>query len=308
LRAELLRPSGGRPLLFLDIHHALADGLSQELLVAELAELYAGADPPEPARQFKDYAWWAREGAGARRLADDRAWWRERFAGPLPLTDLPADHPRPPRHTWRGETVSFALETGLLAELRAYAASSQVTVFAVVLAAWAALVHRLAQSEDVVIAVPVDARDLAGLPDLPGMLVSLLPLRLAVKGDEPAVDLVRRAQAVHVEAMGHRACNLGLLLADLAPPAAPERTLLSEITLSYMNFAEAAPAAGQPGGFNLLGLTRDSCKNDLGVFVRDLPGQMLVSLEYYADLFDRPRMERLGRQFQNLLEIGRAHV
>jgi amino acid adenylation domain-containing protein len=301
LRVELLRPAQGSWMLFLDLHHALADGLSQEVLLAELAELYAGNDPPAPGRQFKDYAWWSREGAGAKRLDEDRAWWRERFAGPLPLTDLPAEHPRPARHTWRGDTVFLALEPNLLKELRAYAAASQVSVFAVVLAAWAALIHRLARSDDVVIAVPVDSRDLAGMPDLPGMLVSLLPLRLAVSGSEPTADLVRRAQAAHAEALGHRSCNLGLLLADLAPPASPDRTLLSEVTLSYMNFAEAAPAAGQSSGFKMLGLTRDSCKNDLGIFVRDLPGQMLVSLEYYADLFDRQRMEDMGRQFQTLL-------
>lgn len=301
VRWELLHLADGRRALFFDLHHSLADGLSQELLLADLATLYAGQAKPAPSLQFKDYAWWSRSGAGSDRLEADLAWWRERFAGPLPLTDLPADHPRPPRHTWRGDTISFVLEPGLLAALRTRAAAQKVTTFALVLAAWAALVHRLTHGEDVVIAAPVDARDVAGLSDLPGMLVSLLPLRLAVSGGQSVASLIRQAQDVHTEALGHRAANLALLLADLAPPAAPERTLLSEITLSYMNFAEAAPSTGASEGFHQLGLTRDSCKNDLGIFIRDLPDRMLVSLEYYADLFDRPRMERLGRQFQTLL-------
>jgi amino acid adenylation domain-containing protein len=301
VRTELLHTGEGDACLFLDMHHTLADGLSQELLVAELAELYAGAELSAPACQFKDYAWWIRQGAGASRMEEDRAWWRDRFQGELPLTDLPADHPRPPRHTWRGETVSFALEPGLLRDLRAYASAKQATTFAVVLAAWAALVHRLADKQDVVIAVPADSRDMAGLPGLPGMLVSLLPLRLDVASGAPAAELVRLAQTAHTEALGHRAGNLGLLLADLAPPASPDRTLLSEITLSYMNFAEASASPGQAEGFRMLGLTRDSCKNDLGIFVRDLPGQMLISLEYYADLFDRARMEDLAQRFQVLL-------
>jgi len=300
-RWELLRLADGRRALFFDLHHSLADGLSQELLLADLATLYAGQAAPAPALQFKDYAWWSRTGTGAERLAADLAWWRKRFAGPPPLTDLPADHPRPPRHTWRGDTVSFALDPQLLSDLRAQAAAHQVTTFALVLAAWAALVHRLTQGQDVVIAAPVDARDADGLAGMIGMLVSLLPLRLAVSGDQSAASLIRQAQEVHTEALAHRAANLALLLADLAPPAAPERTLLSEITLSYMNFAETAPASDGSEGFRQLGLTRDSCKNDLGIFIRDLPDRMLVSLEYYADLFDRPRMERLGRQFQTLL-------
>ncbi|MCA1988516.1 MAG: amino acid adenylation domain-containing protein, partial [Desulfarculus sp.] len=301
VRWELLRLAGGRRAFFFDLHHSLADGLSQELLLAELAALCQGKSAPVPALQFKDYAWWSRQGGGAQRLDEDRAWWRERFAGPLPLTDLPADHPRPPRHTWRGDTVSLAIDPLLLRDARACAARHEVTTFALVLAAWSALVHRLTHGSDVVIAAPVDARDTAGLAGLPGMMVSLLPLRLRVEDGQSLGSLIRQAQQVHAEALAHRSANLALILADLAPPAAPERTLLSEVTLSYMNYAEGAPEGDEGGGFRALGLTRDWCKNDLGIFIRDLPDRMLVSLEYYADLFDRGRMERLGRQFETLL-------
>ncbi|MFH1059436.1 MAG: amino acid adenylation domain-containing protein [Pseudomonadota bacterium] len=301
LRLELLALADGRRWLLLDIHHSLADGLSVELLAADLAALYAGQAGPPPRLGLKDYAWHSRAGAGEEKLAADRAYWLQRFEGELPRLDLPADRPRPARHTWRGDTVSFALPPGLLADLRAFAAARKVTTFAVVLAAWAALIHRLAASQDVVIAVPVDARDQAGLAGVPGMLVSLLPLRLRVAGNETAAALVAQAQALHAEALGHRAYNLGQLLADLAPPAAPERTLLSEVSLSYMNFAEAQAEADPGGAWRIGGVTRDSCKSDLGIFIRDTPGNLLVALEYYADLFDRRRMERLGGQFQRLL-------
>ena len=58
-------------------------------------------------------------------------------------------------------------------------------------------------------------------------------------------DFIQRTHAANTEAQRHRAYGLGRLLADLAPPAAPDRALLSDVTLSYMNFAEGGGQASQ---------------------------------------------------------------
>ncbi|WP_316976585.1 non-ribosomal peptide synthetase [Shumkonia mesophila] len=298
VRLELLVVGGGRRALFLDIHHGLADGFTLELLAGDLATLYAGKTKEPPALQLKDYTWWSREGAGRAARESARDYWQARFQGSLPMLDLPADHRRPTVNTWRGDTVSFVLEPRTVQVLRAFAQGHGATPFSVVLAAWIALFHRLAGTSDVVVAIPADNRDAPQLRNMAGMMVGLLPLRAEVRGDEPFGRLLERVHANHAEAMRHRAYGLGQLLEDLAPPAAPDRTLLSEVSLSYMNFAEAE--VGNLG-FPMYSLPRASCKNDLSIFMRDLPNRILVSLEYYADLFDRSRIERLGRSFAALL-------
>ncbi len=194
--------------------------------------------------------------------------------------------------------MSFTLPEAAAHALRAFAAHRRATPFAVVLAAWMALIHRLTGAEDIVLPVPSDRRDDGGFAGVPGMMVSLLPLRQTVRAGDAVGALIDRVQADHAEALRHRAYGLGPLLRDLAPPAAPDRTLLSEVTLSYMNFAQGSGGDAP----TLIGLTRESCKNDLSIFVRDLPDRISVSLEYYADLFDRARIERLGRSFAVLLD------
>ena len=173
-----------------------------------------------------------------------------------------------------------------------------------VVSAWAALLARYARTDDLVIAAPVDSREAAGAAGLPGMLVSLVPLRIAVRPDDTVAGLIERAHAVHAEAHRHRAYGVARLLEDLAPPAAPDRALLSDVSLSYMNFAEAGdPAAG---GFRPFSLPRREGKGDLAIFVRDLPGRMTMTVEYYTAIFDRDRIERMTRHLSRLLEAMTA--
>ena len=133
-----------------------------------------------------------------------------------------------------------------------------------------------------------------------GMMVSLLPLRLAVTEADSLGGLIERVQGRHAEALRHRACTVGRILSELALPAALDRTRLSEVSLSYMNFAEGGGLDGA-GGLEPFSLLRGDVKNDLSIYVRDLPDHMSLVLEYYADLFDAERMERMGQHFRTLL-------
>ena len=67
MRITLGRVNGKPRVLVLDVHHALADAFSMELLLADLAALYAGAAGPPPTIHLKDYAWWSRSGRRIRR-------------------------------------------------------------------------------------------------------------------------------------------------------------------------------------------------------------------------------------------------
>jgi amino acid adenylation domain-containing protein len=301
MRFILGRVNGKPRALLLDVHHALADAFSMELLLAELAALYAGTAGLAPTLHLKDYAWWSREGDGSTVSEDARVYWLDRFKGPLPKLDLPADRPRPTRSTRRVDSVEFHIAPDTLDRLRGCASERRTTPFTIVASAWALLLARYARTEDLVIAVPFDSREGMGMAGMTGMLVSLLPLRLAVLPTDRVTDLIQRTHTANAEAQRHRTYGLVRLLADLAPPAAPSRALLSEVMLSYMNFAESGGQERGVSGFVPFGLVRHDGKSDLAIYVRDLPSQMTMTVEYYTDLFDRERMDRMGRHLSTLL-------
>ncbi|WP_459826836.1 amino acid adenylation domain-containing protein [Desulfomicrobium salsuginis] len=295
-RASVLDVPGEGQLLFFDIHHSLADARCVGLLLGDLHRLYRGEQLAAPGLQQKDAAWYQHQQADAQDEA--QRYWLELFSGPLPMLELPADHPRPRRHTNRGSSTGFRVPDEWVEPIRALARAQSTTSYTLVLSLWNVLLGRLAAVDDLVIAVAADGRDREEFEATSGMFVSLLPLRLSLAGGELFADVLRRNHHLHAQAMRHRSFPLGRLLSTLRAPMALDRTLLAEVTFSYMNFA---PAAGGTEGFVALPVGNPGCKADLAIFVSDVGPRMSFALEYYADLFDAARIERMGRDFLDLL-------
>src|SRR5262249_39350395 len=108
LRASLLRLGPEEHAFLLTLHHIATHGRSDGILRRRGAALYAAAREGKPsplaplALQYADFAAWQRswpEGA----LAAQLAYWTEQLAG-TPALELPADRPRPPVSSFRGDT------------------------------------------------------------------------------------------------------------------------------------------------------------------------------------------------------------
>lgn len=302
-RWRLLCAADGQKALFFDIHHTVCDGFTIEMLLSELLAIYRRQALPPLPYQLRDYAYWSQQPESLKRLETARDYWLSLYQGPLPKLDLPSDRRRPAIHSFTGEIVAFDIDLAVLKSARKFASDQRVTMFSLMMATWFAVLGRITATDDLVISVPVNQRDGAGFRNVPGMMVSLLPLRMQIADDETFASLLHKVQNHHIDALRHRAYFLDLLLDDLSPPAEPERTLLSEVSLSYMNYAQGNYGPDdQAKSMRPIGLGRQQCKNDLAIFVRDLPERMVISFDYYADMFDRDRMIELGHIFTKTLQ------
>jgi amino acid adenylation domain-containing protein len=302
-RWRLICAANGQKALFFDIHHTVCDGFTIEMLLGDLLALYRGQVLAPLPYQLRDYAYWSQQPESLKRLETARDYWLSLYQGPLPKLDLPSDRRRPAFHSFRGEIVAFDIDPALLKSARKFASDQRVTMFSLMMATWFAVLGRITATDDLVISVPVNQRDGTGFRNVPGMMVSLLPLRMQIANDETFASLLHKVQNHHIDALRRRAYFLDLLLDDLSPPATPERTLLSEISLSYMNYAQGDYGPDDQAKAMLpIGLGRQQCKNDLAIFVRDLPERMSISFDYYADMFDQARMIELGHIFTKTLQ------
>ncbi|WP_417829200.1 amino acid adenylation domain-containing protein [Thalassospira sp.] len=303
VRWRLIRAADNRTILFFDIHHAISDGITIEILLTELRALHLGQALAPLPYQLRDYAWWSQQPESLKRLESARDYWLSLYQGPLPKLDLPSDRRRPAFHTFKGEITGFELDPDLLKSARKFASDQRVSMFSLMMTIWFAVLGRIAATNDLVISVPVNQRDGSGFRNVPGMMVSLLPLRVQIAEDDTFASLLHKVQNHHIDAMRHRAYFLDLLLDDLSPPATPDRTLLSEVSLSYMNYAQGDYGPDdQANSMRPVSLGRQQCKNDLAIFVRDLPEKMTISFDYYADMFDQARMVELGHIFTTTLQ------
>ncbi|ELP62018.1 non-ribosomal peptide synthetase [Streptomyces turgidiscabies] len=186
-------------------HHIAVDGFSCSLIARRVADAYTAlaagtphTPPPTPLGPLMaaDAAYRAGE-----RYERDRAHW----AGVL------ADRPEPVSLSARPPRVGdrFLRRTGHLPSpagdlVRSAADAAGTRWSRVVLAATAAYLHRLTGAHDIVLGLAVTARESETELTTPGMASNVLPLRLSVRPDTPAADLVRQAARATHDLLGHQ--------------------------------------------------------------------------------------------------------
>ncbi|BBY63553.1 non-ribosomal peptide synthetase [Mycolicibacterium helvum] len=163
--------------LVVTAHHIVIDGWSLPVFIGEMLTLYRGGGNPDilpPPRLYRDYiGWLADRDPGVGELV-----WRRHLEGmPGPTLLSPAlggDGVGPPKRT---ELTLPGVDTEQLA---AAARSRGVTLNTLLQMAWALILSRLTDRDDVVFGVTVSGRppELAGVETMVGLFINTIPLRV----------------------------------------------------------------------------------------------------------------------------------
>jgi len=178
--------------------HIVFDGWSVDVFSRDLAHAYfrmrAGCLPSLPALavQYGDYAVWERRWLASENGEQKIDEWRRMLTPPLPQSLTVQVAP-----TRSGvASTSFECDPALSADLRSLARACQTTLFAVLTAAFHAIVGALAVTDDVIVGTEVANRTSKPCEQLIGFFANTVLLRLDLSGSPSFVDLVRRAHRV----------------------------------------------------------------------------------------------------------------
>jgi non-ribosomal peptide synthetase component F len=158
-------------------------------------------------------------------------------------------------------------------------------VFMVLLAAYAALLHRMSKEDDVVVGVPVAGRDLPELQPLIGMFVNMVVLRIDTSGDPSFDELLLRVRATALSAWDHQDMPYQKLVEALAARRDAGAPPLYQLGFNYV-----------PGGFD----------DDTGTAEDDLMLEVAGSsgrIQYNTALFDAATAEAMVGDYQRILAI-----
>ncbi len=293
VRAQLAKLSPSEHVLVFTAHHIVVDGWSTAVLLGDLARLYSGS-ALAPAASFVE---WGRRPADA----SDEAYWVSRFAGELPVLELPGDRPRPPLKTYASRRHDLVIGEALVARLKKAGAKQHASLFAVLLAGWKALLHRLTGQEDLVVGVPIAGQALDGWDTLAGHCVNMLPLRTRVDPAASVAAFVADVRRTLLDAQSHPHCTLGQLLQKL--PVARDASRLPLVNVIFnvdrAMGSDAMPFAGVTA--TLEANPRRFETYDVFVNAVDDGGRVKLECQYNTDVFEAATIRRWLEAYERLL-------
>ncbi|MFE3551916.1 amino acid adenylation domain-containing protein [Streptomyces kronopolitis] len=310
VRFDLLRCADDEHLFVVVAHHSVWDGWSAGEFLRELSARYgahrAGL-PFEPAPlplRLGEHAERQRREAGeaAHRAGLDR--WTERLAGAPGLLTLPTTFPRPATQGFEGAQVDRLLDPATEDRLTQLARRHRATPFMVLLAAFSALMARLAGTDDVVIGSPSAGRTRADLRPLLGMFVNTLPLRVDLSEDPTFETVLHRVRRILLDAFRDQDVPLELIVAESDVDRASGHDPLFQVMCSL----QPPLALPQLPGLTveLVPVPTTTTFTDLWLDVRPDAdaGHTSVTFRYRTELFDAAHIERTADAFDTLLRAA----
>ena len=299
-RYRLLRLESEDHLLLVAMHHIASDAWSLGVFHRELTALYAAFArglssplPPLPV-QYADFAIWQRQRLSGASLAALIAFWRRHLAGAPERLELPTDRPRPPARTYRGARITLTLPKELPGAVDALTQATGASLFMILMAAYAALLHRYTHQEDLVVGFPVAGRPTAGLESLIGFFVNTVALRVRPSCGLSLRALVDQVREAVLEAYEHQELPFDRVVEELQPRRDPSYSPVVQVMISLQNTPTPDLALVDLRATPMR-VDNGTCQTDLILFAGLRARRLgILQIEYNTDLFDAATVRRMG--------------
>lgn len=298
LRPVLFRIASREHVLLLAAHHAVTDGWSLGVFVAEFAAHYREALEgrpcalPEPPVQYADYALWQRrqaDGAERDRLLD---FWRPRIDEHA-VPRLPWDRARPDVASAGGATEVWSVTGPRLAGLRAVAAAEGATAFVVAATALLTVLTSVTGQRDLAVGTLVAGRTRPELNGLIGYFANVLPLRMDTAAHPTPRRLLRAVKDETLNILAHQELPYEVLLEELR--CTGERTAFARPLNVLCVGQQPVSAVDLPGlRAEPVDIPLGGAQFDLTLELRDHGDAWQLALQYDRDVLDRGTARALG--------------
>jgi acyl transferase domain-containing protein/NADP-dependent 3-hydroxy acid dehydrogenase YdfG/acyl carrier protein len=323
LRVRLYRLASDLHVLLIVLHHLIEDFWSLVILMNEIGRFYraetsyAEVEPlPDLPFRYADYVNWQIQSLAGDEGKRHRNYWREKLAIVPPPLDLPTDRPRPKLQTFNGAYHYFELGPELSERIEAFARLAGVTLYTVLVTAFAVLLRRLSGQDSLVVGAVMSNRGRREFRDIIGYFDNLVPLHVKFTAGTTFEVLLKQVAQTVLEAIEHEAFPFPSIIESISIKRDPSRTPLIDAVFVLRKAQQldtqglTAFALGTEGARMTLGglplesvqLERRVSQFDLTLAMAQVEGLLSGSVEYNTDLFDASTISAFVDIFENGLE------
>lgn len=235
MRATLLVESPTSHVLIMGFHHIAVDATSSQILVKDIAMIYAGIQLTPLKYQYIDYASKQRSMV-EHSMSKDAAYWKSEFKDippTLPFFDFGTVKLRKPLTEYKVRSLETRLNTDITANVKMASNKLRVTPFHVHLATLQTLLHRLLHINDICIGITDANKNDPDHLDTLGFFVNLLPLRFRAESAQSFASLAQQARDKTFQALSHSQLPYDVLLDELKVPRSTTHNPLFQVLMNY---------------------------------------------------------------------------
>jgi amino acid adenylation domain-containing protein len=318
VRSTLFTSQEKGDVLLFSAHHIVFDARSLGVLLSDLAALYDGADPgelPTKSASYAEFVKWQWRMIESPQGQDAWNYWLSRLQDLLTPVSLPTDHPRPKALAFRGAAHHFEIPANVGLQLRRLAQAENATPFALLAAAFHALMHRYTGAPEIPIGTPLAGRSQPEFESAVGYFVNPIILSAPISADTTFRQHLAAMRESIIGAQEHGDFPFIELVRRLRPERDTSRTPLFQVMLNLIKAAQIGVAGDMlhtPGTDLRLGslefvafpLDQHEAQFDLDLTLLDTGSGMPASLSYNVDLFDAETAARIAEHFLTLLSAA----
>ena len=305
-RALLVERGERDHVLVFNCHHAVVDGWSLKIILAELPRLYSDlvlgrdvAELPAP-DSFVEYLRFsaARENENAESA---RAYWQQVFAGGVPALELPLDFKRPMQRTYDSLREDFPVGQKIYEELKATGAKRGASQFVTLLSAFALFIGRISGQRDFVIGVPSAGQITSGKSALLGHDARIMPIRFLIEESDTFATFSKRVMERFLAAFEHQWITIPELLQAIDFEIERTRAPLVQVMFNFDPGIEEGALAFEGLKAHHFFNHRNAETFEISINCVVEGGELILEWAYNRSLFDATETHLRLQQFEQLM-------
>lgn len=299
-RVGLIEIGPEEHIMVIDMHHIVADGVSEGILLKDFMGSYNHEILPDMKLQYKDYAAWQQGDEWKEKIESQKEFWLNEFEEDVQVLDLPTDYPRPPVLNFEGNSINFELTEKETEKFKSVVESERVTPFILLLSIFNVLLGKLGNQEDIIIGTPVANRPHPDLEEMIGMFVNTLALRNYPKGARSFKDFLTEVRGNTLACYDNQSYPYEDLIEELKIERDTSRNALFNVAIVMYNTDNVEFSI--PGlRLNSYPLEQNSSKFDITLAASESENKISLKFEYCTKLFKQETIEKFIAYFKRIV-------
>ncbi|WP_342552911.1 SDR family NAD(P)-dependent oxidoreductase [Paenibacillus sp. FSL R7-0652] len=305
-RFEVVKLAERTHAVFFDMHHIITDGMSMDIIMQEIIDLYEGRELKPLSIQYKDFSEWHNTLLSSGALQKQEEYWLSLYRDSIPQLHLPTDYVRPAANEFEGDQVVVMGSESLTLELERMASRTGTTLFMLLLAAYNVLLAKYAAQDDIVVGSPIAGRSHADLEDVVGVFINIITIRTKPQADKTFLELLAEVREGALKSYENQQFQFEDLVRKLNLNRDIHRNPLFDAMFALQNVGTVDVTVGKftttPYEFGA-----SESRYDVYLEVIQKHDKLKFNLEYRTKLFKRETAEKMLRDYMQLLHQVLQH-